>query len=360
MKNSAAHSDAEPRTEERTTASYSQRVHFSSAHLGKKDIMFGIRYIKVPPTIHVIQYTSGQVRREGTGLSFFYFAPRSTLVGVPVGSTDVPFIFSETTADFQAVTVQGHLTYRVTDPRKLASLLDYSLRRDGSYATDDPDKLPLRITHAAQTATRVEVQTRPLRSALVEADVIGQRVFASLAAAPALEALGVVVLGFSILAIKPVPETSKALEAEARERLLREADDAIYARRNNAVEQERTIKENELNTEVAVQAKKRQIEETRLAGQIALEEQRRQLVNTEADNSKVRADAQAYGIEATLKPLTALDPKSLQVLAARSIDPRLMVAMAFQEIAANATKIGNLNISPELLDTLLHTDGKRK
>jgi hypothetical protein len=321
--------------------------------------MFGIRYIKVPPTIHVIQFTGGQVRREGTGLSFFYFSPRSTLVGVPVASTDVPFIFGETTADFQAVTVQGHLTYSVTDPRKLAGLLDYSLQPGGGYATEDPDKLPLRITHAAQTATRAEVQGRALRSVLVEADAIGQRVFAALTASPALKALGVAVLGFSILAIKPVPETAKALEAEARERLLREADDAIYSRRNNAVEQERKIKENELNTEVAVQAKQREIEETRLSGQIALEEQRRQLVNTQAENSKIRADAQAYGIEATLKPLTALDPKSLQVLAARSIDPRLMVAMAFQEIAANATKVGNLNISPELLDTLLHSDGKR-
>jgi hypothetical protein len=322
--------------------------------------MFGIRYVIFPPTMHVIQFHNGRVRREGTGLSFFYFAPRSTLVAVLVSSTDVPFIFNETTADFQAVTVQGHLTYRVTDPQKLARLLDYSVKAGGGYVSDDPEKLPLRITHAAQTATRAEVQSRPLRRVLVEADAIAQRVLVSLTASPALEALGVAVLGFSILAIKPVPETSKALEAEARERLLREADDAVYARRNNAVEQERTIKENELNTEVAVQAKKRQIEETKLAGQIALEEQRRQLVNTEAENSKIRADAQAYGVEATLKPLTALDPKALQVLAARSVDPRLMVAMAFQEIAANATKVGNLNISPELLETLLHTDGKRK
>jgi hypothetical protein len=154
-----------------------------------------------------------------------------------------------------------------------------------------------------------------------------------------------------------VPETAKALEAEARERLLREADDAIYARRNNAVEQERTIRENELNTEVLVQTKQREIEETRLSGQIALEEQRRRLVDTEAQNSKVRADAQAYTVEVTLKPLTAMDPKALQVLAARSVDPRLMVAMAFQEIAANATKVGNLNISPELLETLMHRNG---
>jgi regulator of protease activity HflC (stomatin/prohibitin superfamily) len=315
--------------------------------------MLGMRYIKVPPTTYLMQFKNGKVVREGLGLSFFYFAPGSTLVAVPVGSRDVPFIFTETTADFQEVTVQGHLTCRIAEPKRLAAVLDYSVKPGGGYATDDPDKLSSRVTHAAQTATRAEVQARPLRAALVEADAIAQRVFAALQTAPALLALGVEVLGFSILAIRPLPETAKALEAEARERLLREADDAIYTRRNNAVEQERRIRENELNTEVAVQTKQREIEETRLGGQIALEEQRRQLVQTEADNSRTRADAQAYAIKATLEPLTRLDPKSLQVLAARSVDPRLMVAMAFQEIATNATKVGNLNISPELLQSLL-------
>ncbi len=318
--------------------------------------MFGVRYVKFPPTTYAIQYVAGRVRREGTGLSFFYFAPRATLVAVPVASTDVPFIFNETTADFQAVTVQGHLTFRVIDPRKLAGQLDFSVGANGTYASDDPDKLAPRVAHAAQTATRAEVQTRPLRAVLTDADAIALRALAALVASPALEALGVQVQSFSILAVKPVPDTAKALEAEARERLLREADDAIYLRRNNAVEQERTIRENELNTEVAVETKQREIEETRLAGQIALEEQRRQLVETEAANSKTRADAQAYLVKATLEPLAALDPKSLQVLSARSVDPRLMVAMAFQEIAANATKVGNLNISPDLLETLLRND----
>jgi SPFH domain / Band 7 family len=319
--------------------------------------MFGIRYFKASPTTFVIQFVSGQVKREGTGLSFFYFAPSTTLVAVPVCSTDVPFIFNETTADFQAVTIQGHLTFRVEDPEKLATLLDYSVAADGTHRSDDPDKLPLRIAHAAQNTMRGEIQSRSLRATLLEVDTIGRMVYAALKESPALEALGVELLGFSVLAIKPVPETSKALEAEARERLLLEADDAIYSRRNNAVHQERRIRENELNTEVAVQAKQREIEETRLGGQIALEEQRRQLVASEAENARTRADAQAYAVEATLKPLTALDPKSLQVLAARSVDPRLLVAMAFQDIAANAAKVGNLNISPDLLQTLLQPNG---
>ncbi|MFO0844388.1 MAG: SPFH domain-containing protein [Gemmataceae bacterium] len=320
--------------------------------------MLGVRYYKAAPTTYVLQFAGGRVRREGMGLSLFYFAPRSTLVAVPVGSTDVPFIFQETTADFQAVTVQGHLTYRVKDAKRLAGLLDYSIQPNGEYASDDPDKLPQRITHAAQNAVRAEVQGRPLRAVLLEADAIAQKVQAALALAPGLSALGVEVLGFAVLAIKPVPETSKALEAEARERLLREADDAIYSRRNNAVEQERKIRENELNTEVTVAAKEREIEETKLAAQIGLEERRKELVTTEAENARTRADAQAYTVKATLEPLSKLDAKALQVLASRDIDPRLMVAMAFQEIAANATKVGNLNISPELLDSLLHRNGE--
>ncbi len=318
--------------------------------------MLGIRYYKGAPTTYVMQHAGGRVKRKGVGLSFFYFAPFTQLAAVPVGSTDVPFIFNEVTADFQAVTVQGHLTFQVTDPDRLAALLDYRIDRAGKYLTEDPDKLPPRITHAAQTATRAEIQSRPMRTALIELDVIAQRVRDTLGSSAALESLGVKLLGFAILAIKPTPETAKALEAEARERLLREADDAIYQRRNNAVLQERTIREAELATEVAVQTKQREIEETRLAGQIALEEQRRQLVATEAENSKTRADAQAHAIEATLKPLTQLDPKSLQVLAARNVDPRLMVAMAFQEIAANAAKVGNLNISPDLLQTLMQQE----
>ena len=35
--------------------------------------MFGINYLKVPPTTHVMQYKGGQVVRSGAGLSFFYY-----------------------------------------------------------------------------------------------------------------------------------------------------------------------------------------------------------------------------------------------------------------------------------------------
>jgi len=46
--------------------------------------MLPIRYMKATPTTYVLQFKNGRVRREGPGLSFFYYAPTTTLVTVPL------------------------------------------------------------------------------------------------------------------------------------------------------------------------------------------------------------------------------------------------------------------------------------
>jgi len=53
----------------------------------------------------------------GAGLSFFYFQPASSIVSVPLASANIPFVFNEPTADFQTLTVQGQMTYRISDPK---------------------------------------------------------------------------------------------------------------------------------------------------------------------------------------------------------------------------------------------------
>jgi len=75
-----------------------------------------LRFYKGQPTDYIIKYSGGNVSGRGTGLSFFYWLPTTTLVQVPLASSDIPFAFNEITADFQAVTVQGQITYRVTEP----------------------------------------------------------------------------------------------------------------------------------------------------------------------------------------------------------------------------------------------------
>ena len=341
--------------------------------------MFGIKFIKVQPTTYLLQYHGGRVVREGLGLSFFYYAPTTSLVAVPAGSADVPFIFQETTADFQAVTVQGQATYRVTDPKRLAELLNFTLAPNNhGYATEDPGKLPERIIHTINVLVRAELQKLPLREALRATDAIVEAVKGRLAGAEEITSLGLEVPGLSILAIKPLPETARALEAEAREQLFRESDEAIYARRNAAVEQERAIKENELNTEIAVENKRRQIRETQMdaeravqekkhlvekeamAANISREDERKKLVTLAAENARAEADARAYGIETSMKALTAADKTVLQALASTSMKPEQLIAFAFQELAGKADKIGQLNISPDLLRELMAPQVNKK
>ena len=298
--------------------------------------MLGFRHIKVDPTDFILQYKRGKVVREGAGLSFIWFAPTTSLAMVPIGSADVPFIFEEVTADFQTVTVQGRLTYRVADPRKLAHLMNFTLNTaDLSYVSEDPQKLPQRLIDHAQVLTRASLNSLSLREALGQSDALVTSLRDRMAKADVVSSLGVEVLGISILAVKPSPETARALEAEAREKMLREADGAIYARRNAAVEQERAIKENELNTE------------------ISLEESKKELVALSTANEREEADAKAYALAAVMKALSQVDPGTVQALAGMGMDSGRLVALAFKELAEGADKIGQLNVSPDLLRELL-------
>ena len=339
--------------------------------------MLGFKFIKVQPTDYVLQYRNEQLVREGTGLSFFYFAPTTSLVRIPMASADAPFIFQEVTSDFQEVTVQGQLTYRVADAKKLAQMMNYALAADGrGYASEDPGKLPQRLINTAQVLTSASLKNLSLRDALGSSESLVAALRQGLQGTELVASLGIEVLGLSILAIKPTPETARALEAEARESILRRADESIYARRNAAVEQERAIKENELSTEIAVENKKRQIRETQMeaeksvqqkkrelreaemTGKIALEEQNQALVALATGNARAEADAKAYGVSVFMQAFAGTEPKVLQALASVGMDPSRLMAQAFRELAGNAEKIGQLNISPDLLRELMAKDGQ--
>jgi hypothetical protein len=340
----------------------------------------GIRFIKAEPTTYLIQYKRGRIKREGVGLAFHYYAPTTSLVAVPIASSDAPFIFQESTADFQEITVQGQVTYRITDPKKISTLLNFTL--DGStyrYVSDDPEKLSERVVNRVQVLTSKQIQRLPMRQAIRASDAIVQRLLADLRESPELAALGLEILGLSILAIKPTPDSARALEAEAREQLLKEADEALYRRRNASIEQERAIKENELSTELAVELKKRQIRDAEidtersvlekrnalraaeLAANTELEESNRQLVGLRGENLRAESDAKAYGVAAMMKALAGADPKTVQALASIGMKPDQLIAVAFGELADRADKIGQLNLSPDLLRELLsnHAPTKR-
>jgi SPFH domain / Band 7 family len=297
--------------------------------------MLNIGYFKAQPTEYIVKYASGRVGREGQGLAFFYLKHNTQVVAVPTSSVDANLVFNEVTSNFQAVTIQGQFTYRVHNPKRAAELLNFTMDpATHQYVSNDPDRLAQRITNVIQMETRTEIQRRSLEEVLSQFEVIAASVQGRIKDSNLLEPLGAEILSVYFVAAKPTPEVAKALEAEYRETLLRKADMAIYARRAAAVEEERKIKENERNTD------------------IALEEQRQRLIDLQAENSLREAQGRGKALEEEARYRSRAKQMELQVYGA--IEPRKVLALALNELGQNASRIGNLTVTSEILAGLLN------
>jgi len=244
-------------------------------------------------------------------------------------------------------------------------------RKGVNYISDDPGKLPQRIINTIKVLSKKYLIKTDIKEALQSNEKLTNYIYENIQKNLEIHSLGIEILNFSILAIKPNKETARALEAKAREEILKRADDAIYERRNSSVEQERTIKENELKTEIAVEVKKREIRETQLEAdevvqtkqqelkrksmefEIEQEQENKTLTQSKVVNEKTIADAKAYSIAAAMKAIEGMDSNVIDSLANIDMKPEKLIAAAFQGLAKNAEKIGQLNITPDLLSGLI-------
>lgn len=301
--------------------------------------MFGIGYFKAQPTEFVRKVAGGRVVREGEALSFYYLKRRTSIVVVSVSSADASFVFNEQTGNYQAVTIQGQITYRIVEPRRTMEMLNYVVDpRKRSYVSQDPERLKQRIVVAVQMETRQQVASMPLERVLGDSSGISARVQEEVTSRDLLASLGVELLGLHFTSVSPNPEVGKALEAEYRETLLRRADEAIYARRAAAVEEEGKIKANELESE------------------ISLARERERLIDLEAANErkKARARGERRELEAGFEARAA----EAELAPYRDLEPQKLLALAMRDIGNNAGKVGNLNITSEVLAGLLRSEEK--
>jgi len=282
-----------------------------------------INYYKGDPNTYVLCHRNGELIQHGAGINFFYLPQTTSIATIPLASQESQFIFNETTANFQEISIQGSLTYRLTGPLELAKRLDFTLIPGTHvYHSEDPQQLVQRVVNSVQAHTRSEVSQRSLEQALTEVKDLSAVVFEEVANAAELRALGIVLEGLHFTAVKATPDMQKALEADYRESLNKRADQAIYDRRKSAVDEERKIRESEMNTDVE------------------LENRRKDLVDMQAKNSLTLAEAEAKADELKLSPYGALPPQAL-------------VGLALKEWASNAGTIENLSITPDLLSKIV-------
>ena len=262
-----------------------------------------------------------------------------------------------------------------------------NLKSKTHQAGNPIQKLSKRIINIAEVLVKSKIGSTPLTAAIQSSQDLADAVLSELKTNAELSDLGVRISGFSILKVSANLDTARALEAKTREEILKQADDALYERRNASIEQERKIKENELNTELSVEQKKKVIRESEIAtkkmlleksnelarmqaeneneikriqleNDVILEQKRKELADIRLENAKKDAEAEAYRISAVVDAYTKLSPEVLVALSTMNMEPDKLIAQAFQQLAGNSQKIGQLNITPDLLESVMNKGEK--
>ncbi|GAB3672297.1 hypothetical protein GCM10027589_41720 [Actinocorallia lasiicapitis] len=213
---------------------------------------FVLRHLRSAPTTYVRHLRSGKLAHEGVGIAF-WFRPLSAVISeVPVDDRELPMLFHGRSHDFQDLSVQATVTYRIVDPAVTAQRIDFAVSPDtGRWQGTPLDQVAAMLTETAQQhALRVLAGLRVREAVVAGPDAVRAELAGRLSGDERLAATGISVIDVRVVAVRPEAEVERALQTPAREEVQQEADRATYERRATAVERERTIAENEMQSKI--------------------------------------------------------------------------------------------------------------
>jgi regulator of protease activity HflC (stomatin/prohibitin superfamily) len=338
-----------------------------------------LRHLRGAPTTWVRHHVRGKVRHEGIGLSFWYRPLNAVLSEVPIDDRELPLLFHARTSDFADVTVQATVTYRISAPDTAAARLDFSVDPEAGLWRGQPlDQVATLLAELAQQPALDLLARLPLTEALTAGVApVREAVSDALAADARLTETGVSVVSARVVAIRPEPDLERALQTPTREAVQQEADRATYARRARAVEQERAIAENEMQTKIELARREQQLVEqhganTRRKVELDAEaelvaaqatasreqvaaaaaaERVRVSAAAEADAERLRAEARAAGVRAV--GLAEGEAEAARLAAYRDLPPAVLHALALRELAGHLPEIGQVTVTPDVVTGLL-------
>jgi regulator of protease activity HflC (stomatin/prohibitin superfamily) len=289
-----------------------------------------------------------------------WFAPLSASIAeVPVDQREQAFLFHGRSSDFQDVTAQGTLTYRVVNPEAVAERIDFTIDlRSGAYLRDPLEKLASTLANLAQRHAWDYIATTPVRRILSEGQgQIRQCIEQALVNDEHLKTMGLAIVSVAVLSVKPTPDTERAIEAPVREKILQEADEAAFSRRAMAVEKERAIQENELQSRIEL-AKRNElliVQEGQNERRQATEQTEAQRIATEGEAQRGRVLGQAQADSLKAVEGTRVDLERERIAIYQQLAPQVVLALAAQQLAGKLEKIEieHLNVSPDLLASMV-------
>lgn len=301
---------------------------------------------------HVIRYRGGQPRQSGRGLVFWFRPDTASIAEIPMDDRETTIFVKGRSADFQAVNLQGAIGWRVAEPEKLAERIDFTIALGSGQLLGQPlDRIEARLSGLVSQAALDYLAGADVR-ALLDAgiDPLRKRLEAALAANPALVEIGVAVVSVRLHNLAPSSELERALQTPTFEALQQKADEATFERRALAVEKERAIAENELISKVELAR-----QEKELIAQEAANERSRAAGLAEAQ--QIEAEAEAGRIRAVEGARAEAEAGHMAVF--RDLPAHVLVGLAAREFATKLEKIEHLNVTPDLIATVLRELGGR-
>jgi regulator of protease activity HflC (stomatin/prohibitin superfamily) len=312
-----------------------------------------IRYLRGTPTGYVLHQRRGQIVRQGTGLSFWFRPLTAVLSEVPVDDRELPVLFHVHTVDFQDVSVQATVTYRFVEPLMAAARIDFSIDAStGRWQAGPLDHVARLLTELAQQHAIDLLSSMPIAPALSGGlHAVRERMREGLANDPRLGDIGLAVADVRVVAIRPDADLERALQTPTREQIQQDADKAMYERRALAVERERAISENELQSKIELA-----IREERLVEQRGANERRRATehaaaarIATDAEAEQSRVTARAFADKTRLIGAAEAEAEAARVAVLADLDRHVLLTLALRELAGQLPNIGTVNLTPDLL-----------
>lgn len=304
-----------------------------------------MRHLRSEASRYVAKFSRGKKRRSGRGASFWFSPVGTSLVEVPLDDRDMAFFVEGRSRDYQAVSVQGTLTWRVVEPDTLLERIDFSIDLwKGVWRGEPLEQIAGLLTGLVQQIALQHVERRDVQTLLTEGvGPLQEAVEADLGAARRFREMGLEVVGIRVASVKPSSDLQRALETPTFERLQQQADEATFGRRALAVEKERAIAENELSTRIELARR-----ETALISQEDGNEQARARAKAEA--MKIATEAEAGRIRAVEQARADMERARADIW--RDTAPATLYALAAQAFAAKVGKIEHLNVTPDLIAAL--------
>lgn len=316
-----------------------------------------VRHLRAEPTVFVQRYRGGRPVRAGRGLAFWFRTTNTTVTEIPVDDRELPFLFRARSRDFQELTVQGAITYRVVDPERLAARVDFTLDLATGRTNETPlEQVAALLGQLAQQVVTDELVGVDLRTILRDGVApIRERIGLGLAEEPAVVELGLQVVAVRVADVAPTAEVEQALQRPAREVIQQEADGATFERRARAVQNERAIAENELQNRVELARRQEQLveQEGQNRRRAAEEEATAALVEAQAadERGRLELDRRAATIDAVEAAKLRAETERTRIQA--EAGPQVLIALALQDLAAQIGKVDHLTVTPDLLQPLL-------